>query len=240
LHPTQGEELAHLTHAYVVVFAARSVAVHTNLNWHVNPCHRPESIGEGNRRLYLSDEFKDADPDLAARINKVTQELNDIAVELARRAGWEVQSRKKRRSDDSKKSPEVPEQARSTPCTSSTSISSTQNQTLTQRPNHTAIPNPAENSSPVPTKETALVTTPPMSKLLGMDRNKIESFVRALMYVFRSGFYALTNLDTANCRLTKIILTFSTTLLNPKLVPEPLKMPKPSRSSSTFWTRTFH
>jgi hypothetical protein len=49
---------------------------------------RPESIGEGNHPLFVSDEFKNADPDLVARINKVTRELNDIALELAHRAAW--------------------------------------------------------------------------------------------------------------------------------------------------------
>ena len=60
---------------------------------------RPESIGEGTRRLYTSDKLKKADPDLVARINLVTQELEDIACELAHRAGRKTNRQKKRRTD---------------------------------------------------------------------------------------------------------------------------------------------
>jgi hypothetical protein len=44
--------------------------------------HRPESIGEGFHRLYLSNDFKTADADLTERINQVTRELEAIALEL--------------------------------------------------------------------------------------------------------------------------------------------------------------
>jgi hypothetical protein len=145
-------------------------------------CRRPESIGEGNHRLYVSDEFKNADPDLVARINKVTQELNEIALELAHRAGWEVQGRKKRRTDGSNKSVEVQEHARPSLSTNSTSNTSTQNQASIHPPNHIMTSNPVGNSTLGPTKDLMAVTTP-TSTLFGMEQSKIASVVSTLMYV---------------------------------------------------------
>jgi cell division septation protein DedD len=146
-------------------------------------CRRPESIGEGNHRLYISDDFKNADPDLVARINKAAQELNEIALELAHRGGWEVQGRKKRRTDGSDGEAEAQEHASSSLSTNSTSNSSTQSRVSMQLPNHIATPNPAGSSTPVPTKDTVAVTTPPTSTLFGMEQKKIASVVSALMYV---------------------------------------------------------
>jgi hypothetical protein len=60
--------------------------------------HRPESIGEGFHRLYLSNDFKTADADLTERINQVTRELEAIALELASCAGH-VSRRKRSRVD---------------------------------------------------------------------------------------------------------------------------------------------
>ena len=48
---------------------------------------RPENIGEGFHRLYMSNDFKTADAELTERINHVARELDAIALELARRAG---------------------------------------------------------------------------------------------------------------------------------------------------------
>jgi hypothetical protein len=144
---------------------------------------RPESIGEGNHRLFVSDEFKNADPDLVARINKVTRELNDIALELAHRAGWEVQGRKKRRTDGSDGSEEAQEHARPSLSTNSTSNSSTQSPASMPLPNHIANSDPSGSSTPVPTKDAVAVTTPPTSTLFGMEQKKITSVVSALMYV---------------------------------------------------------
>jgi CCR4-NOT transcriptional regulation complex NOT5 subunit len=146
-------------------------------------CRRPESIGEGNHRLYISDDFKNADPDLVARINKATQELNEIALELAHRAGWEVQDRKKRRTDGSDGSAEAQEHPRPSLSTNATSNSSTQNRASMQLPNHIASSNPSGSSTPVPTKDTVAVTTPPTSTPFGMEQSTIASVVSALMYV---------------------------------------------------------
>jgi hypothetical protein len=163
-------------------------------------CRRPESIGEGNHRLYVSDEFKNADPDLVARINKVAQELNDIALELARRAGWEIQGHKKRRTDGSNGSAAAQEQERPSLSTNPTSASCStsrnpapQHQASTPLFNHITTPNPTGSLTPKPTKETAVVTIPPMSKLFGMEQNKITSVVRALMYVLP--FWLLPSVD---------------------------------------------
>jgi len=142
-------------------------------------CCRPESIGEGNYRLFVSDEFEGADPDLVARINKVTRELNEIALELAHRAGW------KKRRTGGYGSAEVREHVRSSLSTSrtttSTSNSAMQNQTSTHLPRHITNPNPA---APVPTKQTSVVTIPHTPRVFGVEQKKIESFIRALMYVF--------------------------------------------------------
>jgi hypothetical protein len=170
---------------------------HTHMSWYllrgqflsipISTCmltqrHRPEGIGEGNHHLYVSDEFNNVDPSLLARIDKVTRELNDIALDLAHRAGLEVRSRKKRRPDGA--SPSLSTSPASASCSTSRN-SVTQNQASTQMPNHIATPNinPPGSSTSVLTQEPAPVATPPTSKPFGMEKKKVASIVRALMYV---------------------------------------------------------
>ena len=159
--------------------------------------HRPESIGEGICRLYISDKFKNADPDLLWRVNHVAQELEDIALELAQRAGYKVNRRKRQRTNGldgpigagHQATPSVPlgdstSHLMSTHPTAS-GITPPGDQTSTHPSHNDTVPNSGGASSSGvsgPPEESADVTIP-SSKQFGTEQSEIESIVRALVYV---------------------------------------------------------
>ena len=153
---------------------------------------RPESIGEGTRRLYTSDKLKKADPDLVARINLVTQELEDIARELAHRAGRKTNRHKKRRTDGPNESRDSTEHARSSSHMGVShslevhDITPAGDHTSTPRPGHDPIPVIAGSSSSgilVPPNGTDGVTAVSSSKQPLMEQRLIEKAVRSLLFV---------------------------------------------------------
>jgi hypothetical protein len=156
--------------------------------------HRPESIGEGICRLYISDKFKNADPDLLRRVNHVAQELEDIAFELAQRAGYKVHRRKRQRTNaldgptgaGHQATPSVPPGDSTSHLMSTNSTASgimpPENQTSTHPSHNDAVLNSGGSSSSDvsgPPDESAI----PSSKQFGTEQSEIESIVRALVYV---------------------------------------------------------
>ena len=152
---------------------------------------RPESIGEGTRRLYTSDKLKKADPDLVARINLVTQELEDIACELAHRAGRKTNRQKKRRTDGPNELRDSTEQAGSSSHMGVShspevhSITPAGDHTSTPRPGHDPIPVISGSSSSgilVPPNGTDGVTVSSF-KQPPMEQRLIAKAVRSLLFV---------------------------------------------------------
>ena len=159
--------------------------------------HRPESIGEGIRRLDISDKFENADPDLLRRVNHVAQELEDIALELAQHAGYKVNRRKRQRTNVLDGPTDAGHQATPSMCpgdltshlmsTNSTAsgITPPESQTPTHPSHNDAVPDSGGGSSSGisgPPDESADVTIP-SSKQFGTEESEIESIVRALVYV---------------------------------------------------------
>jgi hypothetical protein len=60
--------------------------------------HRPETVGEGNHRFFMSDSFRNADPSLAERISK---DLNAAAIQFAGRSFPEGRHQKRARTNTS-------------------------------------------------------------------------------------------------------------------------------------------
>jgi hypothetical protein len=174
---------------------------------------RPESVGGGHHRDYLSPDFKNADPELRARIDRVTRELAAIALKLAQNAGLEVNRSKRPRTHAVDGPPgAIPQSmpthptlnSHGTPFPSTVELNSSQlTTTSNSQVNMPSYIHPISDATTVspspgpPIQRAVAIITPPVSHppALPMEPNEITPFVDLLRFVVQPSDLSINSPD---------------------------------------------